>query len=134
MQPYQLVSFELIVPVSCNVLTSDRSMKWSLIMTQSCLGLNPLDVTKIRMQNQVALPNQPLKYTGIIQGIRVIFREEGWRGLGKGLIPSMMREITYSSVRMGAYEPIRAAFAKLYDIDPKDIPAIEKFLSALLSG
>jgi hypothetical protein len=60
-------------------------------------GLNPLDVTKIRLQNQAEIA----KYSGMVSGISTIYREEGFRGLGRGMTASMLREISYSSIRMG---------------------------------
>lgn len=67
-------------------------------------GVNPLDVTKIRLQNQ----QQHIKYRGMLSGAMLILKEEGLAGWAKGLTASMLREVTYSSVRIGAYEPIRS--------------------------
>lgn len=104
--------------------------------------LNPFDVTKIRMQNQVA---SDIRYHGLIPGAMRIWREEGIAGWGKGVVPSMMREIVYSSVRMGAYEPIREAISNYLSSNTDSSsssssssqatvsPAI-KFSSALISG
>jgi hypothetical protein len=94
-------------------------------------GLNPMDVTKIRMQNQSA---GAVKYAGFISGARLIFKEEGWYGLTKGMEASMLREISYSSIRIGAYEPLRGSFASLLGHDPKDTTPVVKFASALMSG
>jgi Mitochondrial carrier protein len=74
--------------------------------------LNPLDVTKIRMQNQSST-SSGLKYKGMLSGATCILKEEGLAGWAKGLNASMVREVTYSSVRMGAYEPIRAMLTSL---------------------
>lgn len=93
-------------------------------------SLNGLDVTKIRMQNQSCAH---IKYTGLIPGIRVIFREEGFGGLSKGVVASMMREICYSSIRMGAYEPIRHLLTH-EDVDPAHTSPLIKYFSALISG
>lgn len=94
-------------------------------------GLNPFDVTKIRLQNQ---SSSNIKYKGMICGIRTIFAEEGIVGLFRGVKASVLREITYSTVRMGAYEPIRSYFAHMMDISPKDTSPLLKFSSALISG
>jgi hypothetical protein len=53
--------------------------------------LNPLDVTKIRLQNQ---KSTSLVYRGMISGALRIFEQEGMAGWAKGLTPSMMREMT----------------------------------------
>jgi len=91
--------------------------------------LNPLDVTKIRLQNQ---KSGNIKYTGMIQGSLLILKEEGLlRGWGKGMEPSMCRELFYSSLRLGLYEPIKVA---LGGGDGKEISFIVKYLSALFAG
>lgn len=91
--------------------------------------LNPMDVTKIRMQNQTG---RILKYKGLISGARVIVTEEGWRGLTLGMEASVFRELTYSTVRIGAYEPLRGLMSG--GISSMDTHPAIKFLSALLSG
>ncbi len=91
-------------------------------------GLNGIDVAKIRQQNQL---NKD--YNGLINSLRKIYREEGIRGLGKGVEASMWREVTYSSVRIGGYEPVRRALS--YDTDdPANTTPLVKFFSALLCG
>lgn len=94
-------------------------------------GLNPLDVTKVRMQNQTDVAIHERKYKSVIQSARVIFREEGVAGLMRGVTPSICRELTYSSIRIGAYEPIRYA---LHEGTGSKSSPILKFLSALCSG
>tara|TARA_B110000305_G_C18884556_1_gene379133 strand:+ start:245 stop:394 length:150 start_codon:yes stop_codon:yes gene_type:complete len=43
-----------------------------------------------------------------MKGIYVIASEEGWRrGVYKGIEASCMREASYSSLRLGLYEPIK---------------------------
>lgn len=112
--------------------------------------LNPLDVTKIRMQNQ-SDSKHGLKYKGMISGALCILREEGIAGWAKGLSASMIREVTYSSVRMGAYEPIRSIMSSISDgsrtsvpinctgskLEDKQLPTSSpfvKFTAALISG
>eukprot|EP00605_Chrysophyceae_sp_TOSAG23-4_P000892 GSChrysophyteH1.ASY1.ANO1.983.1 assembled CDS len=98
--------------------------------------LNPVDVTKIRIQNATSGANHT-QYKGFLDGLFSIYRNEGLRGWARGLEPSMMREMTYSSCRMGAYEPIRGVVQKLSGdktSEKGDISATVKFTSALLSG
>ena len=98
-------------------------------------SLNGFDVTKIRMQNQ-SLTDR--KYTGLIPGMRRIYQEEGFVGLTKGIYPSMLREISYSSIRIGGYEPIRIFLSKTFTDNHSghsgDTNPLIKYVSALLSG
>ena len=77
--------------------------------------------------------------------MRKIYTEEGVAGLAKGVYPSMWREVTYSSVRFGAYEPIRQILSKAsgptggersthMKQDPHMTSPFIKYISGLLSG
>lgn len=96
--------------------------------------LNPIDVTKIRMQNQSSTP----RYHGLVSGALLIYSEEGMRGWCKGITSSMLRELLYSSIRIGSYEPIRAFLSKAMSDDGRSKGnqscAIVKYTSALISG
>jgi hypothetical protein len=98
-------------------------------------ALNGLDVTKVRMQNQAATDR---RYTGLIPGVKRIFREEGFEGLTKGLRPSMYRELSYSSIRFGGYEPMRKFLSTTFTDNKEgrstDTNPLIKYFSALLSG
>jgi hypothetical protein len=59
------------------------------------------------------------------------FRNEGVLTLWKrGLVASMLREGSYSSIRMGLYGPIRSKLVN----DEKEVPLSKKILAGLLSG
>ena len=94
--------------------------------------LNPMDVTKVVLQTQSALkpldshphlttdlllhPSRSLyahaRYHGAWHAIRSIYREQGYaRGLMKGITASMLREASYSSIRMGLYDSIKVLLA-----------------------
>lgn len=50
------------------------------------------------------------KYRNLVHGIYVIGSEEGLRnGIYKGIEASCAREASYSSLRLGLYEPIKRA-------------------------
>lgn len=52
----------------------------------TCLIFNPLYVLKTKQQTQLVRPQAgaPLKYVGLISSLRVVLREQGWRGLYVG--------------------------------------------------
>jgi len=60
----------------------------------SCVGTlcnTPFDVVKSRMQLQVPVPGEGLKYRNSLQAISVVAREEGTAALYKGLGPRLVR-------------------------------------------
>ena len=69
----------------------------------------PIDVVKVRMQLQGEL-GAARQYSSVANAVPTIVRSEGARGLFKGLQPALLRQATYGSIRMGIYEPIKAAF------------------------
>ena len=83
---------------------------------------NPIDVVKIRLQLQgeagaaeaaaegaaaAAGKPKPAPTRGLFGMFWMIARDEGVGALQKGIVPSLLRETFYSSIRLSAYEPIR---------------------------
>uniref|UniRef100_A0A6B2LBC2 Uncharacterized protein n=1 Tax=Arcella intermedia TaxID=1963864 RepID=A0A6B2LBC2_9EUKA len=99
----------------------------------SMIVTNPLDVLKIRFQisegDVSSIKN--VRSMSIFQKAILIKNTEGYRGLFKGLSISMLRELTFSSGRVGFYEPAKDL------LTPKgatDIGPIRKLLAGLISG
>ena len=87
---------------------------------------NPLEVVKTRIQLQDAAAtsatSKPPLYTGFIQALRRIAVEDGLlRFWSHGWTGFVMRDISYSGIRMGAYPLVRKTFsgnAEEADIGP----------------
>ncbi|KAI9355404.1 mitochondrial carrier domain-containing protein [Zopfochytrium polystomum] len=78
---------------------------------------NFTDVVKVRMQVQPA--RAEMHYRSFTHACRTILAEEGLRGLLlPGLTASMLRDISYSSMRFGLYGPVKGAFMKLLHVEP----------------
>lgn len=79
---------------------------------------NPIDVIKTRMQleNELGCQHESRNifhnryYRGLVRGALRIAQEEGLQGLYKGITPSLMREASYSTLRLGLYEPLKELF------------------------
>jgi solute carrier family 25 protein 14/30 len=107
---------------------------------------NPIDVIKIRLQLQGEghgwSPSAAGLYKGqhrkgIVEMFISVVKEEGLLALWKGVLPSLIREITYSSIRLGGYEPIRNMLASSPGGDPshtKDIPLWKKLSAGAIAG
>jgi solute carrier family 25 uncoupling protein 8/9 len=59
------------------------------------------------MQIQKPLADGTYKYSGLLKGTGIIFREEGLPALYKGLGAGFQRQIIFASLRIGLYEPVR---------------------------
>jgi solute carrier family 25 (mitochondrial citrate transporter), member 1 len=61
-------------------------------MTESVLVVNPMEIIKIRLQNQRKVPGQVLKYKNAGHAAYVIVKEEGFKTLYKGVSLTAARQ------------------------------------------
>jgi hypothetical protein len=101
----------------------------SSIVAQTCT--HPIETIKARMQisSEAGRANKG-NYGGIVSTFKSIMKNEGFGGLYKGIAAAYGRELVYSSLRLGLYEP----FKKLWGADGKNVPFYMKFLSASSAG
>ncbi|KAJ1644014.1 Mitochondrial oxaloacetate carrier protein [Coemansia asiatica] len=79
---------------------------------------NPFEVVKTRLQLQGELaratPNMVKPYHNVAQAFWVIGRNEGIRGLQKGLGPGYMYQIMLNGTRLGFYEPVKNVLYRVF--------------------
>ena len=86
--------------------------------------IHPIDVVKTRMQ--VAAKGE-----GSLGGvIGDAMKNEGPGAFYKGIVPAWMREASYTSLRLGLYEPVKA----LVGADVPGAGFLRKFLAGALAG
>jgi hypothetical protein len=72
----------------------------------------PLDLVKTRLQVATELGRAPARAgygRGFVAALRAIARDEGAAELYRGLRPALLRQASYGTLRVGAYEPVKAA-------------------------
>ncbi|EFW98478.1 mitochondrial oxaloacetate transporter [Grosmannia clavigera kw1407] len=77
---------------------------------------HPFETVKIRMQLQGELQSkghQPHHYRGPIHGVSVILRNEGIRGIYRGISCAYAYQILLNGCRLGFYEPMRKSLSGL---------------------
>jgi len=99
------------------------------------LVTNPIDVVKVRLQldNELSGKKNIFEgryYKGFVKGIKVIWYDEGFRGLSKGVGPSLLREGTYGMLRLGLYE----YFKDILGATEACLPLQKKILAGALAG
>lgn len=62
-----------------------------------------LKVVRTRLR-QAPMQSGQLKYTGIVQCVRLVFKEEGMVALYGGLVPHMLRVVPSAAIMFGSYE------------------------------
>jgi len=67
---------------------------------------NPLDVVKTRLQRQKIVEGQAPKYTGTMQALPIIAREEGLLALWSGLGPRLTRIMPGQAITFMTYEAV----------------------------
>jgi solute carrier family 25 citrate transporter 1 len=70
------------------------------------------------------------KLNGGLQAIRVILREQGLRGLYKGLVPTTAKQSATSAVRMGSYNALKE-LSQRYEINQN---IVTTFLMGAIAG
>lgn len=91
-----------------------------------------MDVVKTRLQIQGELGRAGTRPSfGVVGGAVILVQQEGARALYKGLAPSLLREASYSTIRMGAYESFKK---RLFPHHTGDLPILQKFVAAGLAG
>lgn len=81
-------------------------------LTEAILVVTPAEVCKIRMQSQYHSMMDPAqmqhrKYTNVVQTAFTIVREEGFRALYSGVVPTMLRQGCNQAVNFTAYNIIK---------------------------
>ncbi|KAK1750664.1 mitochondrial carrier domain-containing protein [Echria macrotheca] len=82
---------------------------------------HPFETVKIRMQLQGELQDkghQPHHYRGPVHGVSVIVRNEGLRGIYRGLGCAYIYQVLLNGCRLGFYEPMRSRLTTLIFKDP----------------
>jgi solute carrier family 25 protein 34/35 len=77
---------------------------------------HPFETVKIRMQLQGELQDkghQPHHYRGPVHGVSVIVRNEGLRGIYRGIGCAYIYQILLNGCRLGFYEPMRHSLSTL---------------------
>lgn len=72
----------------------------------------PLDVLKIRLQSQVIKPGEIPKYHGTVSGLQIIWKEEGIRGLFRGLGATTIAYIADRAIWFATYNHLKEMMAK----------------------
>lgn len=94
---------------------------------------NPIDVVKVRLQiDGTGKSGEARRFTSspLDAGAKIV-RAEGVGALYRGLLASLVREGSYSGIRMGMYEPVKQALGAT---DPDHTPFYLKVGAGALTG
>jgi len=109
------------------------SLKFLLGGLSCCIAAlftNPIDVVKVRLQLRGEL-STAMNAGSPFRFISLMVRDEGLSAFFKGLAASLLREATYSTIRMGGYEVCKTYLGAL---DPSSAPLWKKITSGAIAG
>lgn len=92
--------------------------------------IHPIDVVKTRLQIQGEGGRATKQYNGVMGVVKTVSSEEGWGAFYKGIQPAWLREASYTSLRLGLYEPCKG----ITGADKKDANVLQKFAAGALAG
>ena len=98
------------------------------VMTVSFI--HPIDVVKTRLQIAGEAGRATKAYGGVASAVRMIIKDEGMAAFYKGINAAWLREASYTSLRLGLYEPMK----DIIGAEGKDASFLKKFLAGALSG
>merc|ERR1740128_1476778 len=73
----------------------------------------PLDTVKVRLQVQGELSvtgEAAMQPRGVLGTVASIVRNEGATALYSGIVPGLQRQMAFSAIRIGAYEPVKRVY------------------------
>jgi hypothetical protein len=92
--------------MSLSIIQNISAAGTSAVITVTCI--HPIDVIKTRLQIS-GDGTRNYKSLGINGTITTIFKEEGLNAFWKGIGAAWLREASYTSLRLGLYDPIKKA-------------------------
>ena len=123
-----------------NTMFDIESSFWKGIVSGSYAGLvntgvvTPVELIKVKMQMQSndSTLGQKIKYKSAFDCIRQTVREEGIKGLFKGGVTTIYREIPGYAAQFASFELSKALFREILDQD--ELPVICIFMSGMIGG
>lgn len=92
--------------------------------------IHPIDVVKTRLQIAGEAGRQTKQYNGISGVVKTVLADEGAAAFYKGIGAAWLREASYTSLRLGLYEPCKG----IVGADKPGAGFVSKFVAGALAG
>lgn len=95
---------------------------------------NPTDVVKVRMQadGMNAVAGSKPRYRGVLHAFSDIYTNEGFRGLYKGVSPTVQRAAVVASVELASYDECKELLVKHLNMPPTGVST--HFAASIMAG
>jgi solute carrier family 25 protein 34/35 len=97
---------------------------------------NPFEVakTRLQLQGELAKGGGVKVYNNALDVLAKTWRNEGLRGLQRGLSPAYAYQILLNGSRLGFYEPFRLSFNRFVGFAPTDQVPVTSIIAGAASG
>ncbi|KAK9879798.1 hypothetical protein WA026_006858 [Henosepilachna vigintioctopunctata] len=98
------------------------------------LGTFPIDLTKTRLQIQGQVLDKKhavLKYTGMVDCMVKVMKQEGFKALYNGIWPAVLRQSTYGTIKFGTYYSLKDI---IFEFNKDSEPFMVSFFCAVIAG
>lgn len=97
---------------------------------------NPAEVakTRLQLQGELAKGGGEKVYNNVLDVVTKTWRNEGIRGVQRGLVPAYAYQILLNGSRLGFYEPIRKSCNQFVGLDPSVQMPVTSLLAGAASG
>ncbi|MCL7052251.1 hypothetical protein MKW94_017910 [Papaver nudicaule] len=115
--PHSVIKFYTYERLKQLFLSTTQTTHPNTFQTLVCGGLagstaalftTPFDVVKTRLQTEI--PGSLRKYDGVFHALREIVKDEGLKGLYRGLTPRLIMYVTQGALFFASYECLKAIF------------------------
>ncbi|MCL7044360.1 hypothetical protein MKW94_002183 [Papaver nudicaule] len=115
--PHSVIKFYTYERLKQLFLSTTQSTHPNTFQTLICGGLagstaalftTPFDVVKTRLQTEI--PGSLRTYDGVFHALREIVKDEGLKGLYRGLTPRLIMYVTQGALFFASYECLKAVF------------------------
>jgi len=76
------------------------------------IATNPVWVVNTRLKLEKSLPGETPQYTGTLQGLFKVYKEEGLEGLWRGVVPSLVL-VSNPAIQFACYERLKSVYIKV---------------------
>jgi solute carrier family 25 citrate transporter 1 len=101
----------------------------SIFMSGACAGalealfvVTPMETLKVKLIHDRLMPEP--KYSGFFHGVRSIYAAQGWRGIYKGPVPTVIKQSSNQAIRFTVYEEIKSNLEAMFPDSPLTLQTI----------
>lgn len=98
---------------------------------EALIAVTPMETLKTKLIDDKLQPKDQQKYRGLIHGIKTIYAEQGFGGVYRGPLPTVMKQGSNQAIRFVVYEKFRKI---IEDVAPSVPFSLKTAIAGALAG